>query len=119
MADPLLKPTPPPGLRPETRQWFLATCERWVLEPHHVRLLALCCQAWDEAQTAAALVRAEGVVIVMPSGAKRPHPAARLGNDARAMFTRCLRELDLDLEPPQEVRRRPPNLRSIAGQSRG
>jgi phage terminase small subunit len=107
-------PIPPPGLRPATRRWFLETCQRWELEPHHVRLLAIAAQSWDETQRAAALLRKEGLLITMPSGAKRPHPAARLAGDARATFMRAVRELDLDLEPPSEARR-PAPLRSIAG----
>jgi phage terminase small subunit len=107
-------PTPPPGLRPATRRWFIETCQRWILDSHHVRLLALACQTWDEAQAAAMLVREEGVIITMPSGARRPHPATRVAGDARATFARLVRELDLDLEPPAETRRRPATLRSIA-----
>jgi hypothetical protein len=30
-----MTPKPPAGLRPLTRQWFLDTCARWVLEDHH------------------------------------------------------------------------------------
>lgn len=107
-------PRPPVGLRPATRAWFLETVSRWVLEPHHVRLLGIAARAWDESEAATALVRTEGLLITMPSGARRPNPASRIANEARATFMRALRELDLDLEAPAAARR-PPALRSIAG----
>jgi hypothetical protein len=108
------KHRPPQGLRPTTRKWFLSVVNDWTLEEHHTRLLALAARAFDEAETAEALYRREGLVISMPSGAKRPHPAIRVALEARACFMRALRELDLDLEPPA-VAKRPPTLRSIAG----
>lgn len=112
------RPAPPKGLRPATRRWFNQVVARWELEPHHVRLLSLAARSWDEAEAAAKLIRIEGLIVTQPSGAKRPHPAARVGNEARALFARMIRELDLDLEPPAEVRR-PPTLRSIVGHRRG
>lgn len=105
---------PPAGLRPATRRWWQDVVATWELEPHHVRQLSIAARAWDEAEAAAELVRREGLVVAMPSGAKRPHPAIRISNEARAMFLRAVRELDLDLEPPKEAIR-PPALRSIAG----
>jgi phage terminase small subunit len=108
---------PPRGLLPTTRRWFDEVVERWELEPHHVRLLALACQSWDESQRAAAIVLAEGLIVTMPSGAKRPNPACRVAHEARALFARLLRELDLDVTVPAESLR-PPVLRSVAGRRR-
>ena len=108
------RPAAPKGLEASTKRWFIDTCERWELEPHHLRLLAIAARAWDEAEQASALMRKDGLLITMPSGATRPHPAARMANEARAMFARALRELDLDLNPPAEAKR-PSPLRSIAG----
>ena len=69
-----------------------------MLEPHHVRLLTVAARSWDEAEARAAeLVCVEGPIITMASGAKRPHPAVRIANEARATFIRAVRELDLDL----------------------
>src|SRR5512138_1874129 len=108
---------PPTGLRAATRKWFVEVCARWVLEPHHVRLLAQACRAYDQAEAAAALIRTDGLIVTMPSGAKRPNPAIRIANEARALYARLLRELDLDLEPPTEAQR-PPQLRSMTGRRR-
>jgi phage terminase small subunit len=105
---------PPAGLRAATKRWYLDVSRDWQLEPHHLRLLALAAQSWDEAQSAAELVRRDGLLVTMPSGAQRPHPAVRIGSEAKSLFAKLIRELDLDLEPPAEARR-PPALRSIAG----
>src|SRR5262245_38603074 len=112
--NPPVTAKPPAGLRAATRRWFLDTDATYELDPHHIRLLSVAARAWDEGEAAGALVRKEGLLITMPSGAKRPHPAIRIANEARAVFMRALRELDLDLEPPSEAKR-PPALKSIAG----
>jgi hypothetical protein len=104
----------PKGLTPETRRWFVSVVSDYVLEPHHVRLLGVAARAFDESEKAAALVLSDGLLITMPSGAKRPHPALRIANEARAVYMRAIRELDLDLDaPPAAVQ--PPALRSIVG----
>jgi phage terminase small subunit len=105
-------------LRAATRRWFSDVCETWSLEEHHRRLLVMAARSWDEAEAAAAVIRRDGLVITMPSGARRPNPAIRIANEARAVFMRAIRELDLDLEPPAEAKR-PPALRSIVGQKKG
>ena len=84
------------------------------LEPVDLARLATACHALDRAEQAAAEVRRDGLLVTMPSGARRPHPAVRIEAESRALFLRSLRELDLDAEAiPEAVR--PPSLRSIAG----
>ncbi len=104
----------PVGLRPATREWFESVVAEWELEEHHIRLLTVAAQAFDEAAEATRLVHKEGLVVTMPSGAQRPHPALRIANEARAVFVRALRELDLDVGVAA-LAKRPPSLRSIAG----
>ena len=108
------QPRPPAGLTPATRAWWRDVTSGWELESHHLKLLAICCRAWDEAEAASELVRRDGLTVVQPSGAVRPNPALRIANEARALYARCLRELDLDVQPPADAQR-PPQLRSIAG----
>jgi P27 family predicted phage terminase small subunit len=105
---------PPPHLHSATRHWWRCVVDDYELEPHHVRLLTVAARAWDEADAAADLVRQEGLTVTQPSGAVRPHPAIRIANEARALFMRALRELDLDVDPPATARR-PPPLRSTVG----
>jgi hypothetical protein len=113
------KPAPPKGLTPKTRRWFHEVVERWELESHHVHLLGVASRALDEMKAAERLIDAEGLVVIMPSGARRPNPAVRIANECRAVLMRAIRELDLDISVPAELKR-PPLLRSIGGrQGRG
>lgn len=114
MKRPAATPKPPPHLTAATRQWWQDVVEAYELDSHHIRMLSIAAQCWDEHDTATALVRKEGLVVTMPSGASRPHPAIRIANEARALFLRTLRELDLDMEAPASAKR-PPQLRSIVG----
>ena len=84
----------------------------YVLEPHHIHLLRLCAEAMDRAQQAREILADEGVCFRDDRGNVRAHPAVAIERDARLAVARLLRELDLDLEPPSEPRRRPPALRS-------
>jgi phage terminase small subunit len=113
-SNPQQIPKPPRGLTASTREWYCDTAGRWILEPHHTRLLGIAARAFDEHEAASAIVRKVGLLITMPSGAQRPNPAIRIANEARAMFVKTLRELDLDLEGPADAQR-PPALRSIGG----
>jgi hypothetical protein len=48
----LVGPPQPPGhLSASAQQWWQMTVERFELEEHHLRLLQLCCESWDRAQT--------------------------------------------------------------------
>jgi phage terminase small subunit len=92
--------------------------ERWQLEPHHEKLLTLAAESWDRCAEAREQVRREGLTVATKAGGPRLHPCVRVEQDARLAFARLLRELDLDLEPPAEERKRPPALRSMRGGQR-
>ena len=107
-------PAPPATLQPAGRGLWEAIVSDYDLEPVDLARLATACCAIDRAEAAAAEVRRDGLLVTMPSGARRPHPAVRIEAESRALFLRSLRELDLDAEAiPEAVR--PPALRSIAG----
>ena len=105
----------PRHLRPETRAWWLSVVTGWSLEPHHIKLLTSCAESFDRAAQARQLVDRDGLTVPIASGGCRAHPAVAIERDARLTFARLLRELDLDVAPPQESARRPPTLRSMRG----
>jgi phage terminase small subunit len=82
----------------------------YMLEPHHLRLLQLACEAWDRTQEARAILADQGLMTEDRYGKPKLHPAAGLERDSRLAFARLVRELDLDGEPPPEGR--PPRTRS-------
>jgi phage terminase small subunit len=65
------------------------------LEEHHERLLTAAGEAWDRAQEARTVIEAEGAFYVNRFSEPRAHPAVNVERDARAQFTRIVRELDL------------------------
>lgn len=101
----------PPHLRSATAEWWRSVCRDFILEPHHVRLLTLAAEAWDRCQDAREAVAKDGLTVSTQGGGLKAHPAVGIERDARLAFARLLRELDLDLDAPAELRR-PPALRS-------
>jgi len=87
----------------------------YSLEPHHIRLLTLACEAFDRCTQAREAIAAEGLTIATGDGGCKAHPAVAIERDSRLAFCRCLRELDLDVEPPANSRTAPPALRSNRG----
>ena len=108
-------PEPPAHLSPSARQWWKTTVETYVLLEHHLRLLQLACEAWDEAQKARAQLEREGLTLPGREGGIRPHPCVAIERDARLAVARLVRELDLDTEPPVSERIGPPGLFSNRG----
>ena len=104
----------PNHLKAATRRWFSEIAFTWTLETHHLKLLQAAAEAWDRYQQARALIAREGLTVTTRDGGQKLHPACRVEDAARIAFSRALRELDLDIDPPTEVRR-PPALRSMSG----
>jgi P27 family predicted phage terminase small subunit len=97
-------PQPPAHLSPSARKWWEITVEGYVLQEHHIRLLQLCCEAWDRSQTARAQLDEEGLTVSGREGGVRPHPCIGIERDSRLAVARLIRELDLDTEPPVSER---------------
>lgn len=90
-------PRPPSGLSADGRRFWREVSSRWRLDEPRLRLLRLCCQAWDDGQVARKALRG-GRTVTMPSGATRPHPAVRDELEARRDFARLLAQLGLEEE---------------------
>ena len=105
-------PQPPSHLSPSAAQWWASTVQTSILAEHHLRLLQLCCEAWDEAQKARAQLQEEGLTVPGREGGIRPHPCIAIEHSARLTVARLVRELDLDVEPPPSERVGPPALMS-------
>ena len=107
-------PKAPQHLASDTRQWWRAVVAEYVLEDHHVRLLTLAAETWDRCQQAREILDREGLTYTDRFGQPRARPENAVERDSRIAFARLLRELDLDVDPPEE-RARPPRLRSNRG----
>jgi len=98
----------PGHLKRMTQIWYRRVCGDYKLEPHHLRLLQLCCEAWDRAQEARETIVKEGAIYHTRFDEPRPHPSIAIERDSMTTFARLLRELNLDAEDPPDSR--PPGL---------
>ena len=87
----------------------------WELEDHHARLLVMAGEAWDRAEAAREVIEKDGATFLDRFKQPKVRPEFIVERDSKILFSRLLRELDLDLEPPADERKRPPALRSIKG----
>ena len=94
----------PGHLKPKTKKWWSSVVRDWHLEPHHIRLLTLAAESWDRCQDARELIADEGLTIMDRFNQTRAHPAVAIERDSRLAFARLLRELQLDIEEPEEAR---------------
>lgn len=102
---------PPEHLSAEAREWWRLVTVDFELEPHHVKLLQAAAEAWDRTQQARQAVAQDGITFRDSSGNLKANPAVAIERDARTLFARLVRELDLDGGAPAESRR-PPGLGS-------
>jgi len=100
-------PLPPRHLRPLTRKWWLNVHETHELEPHHVRLLTLACEAFDRAGAAREIISSQGMTYIDRHGQPRARPEIAIERDSRIAFARLVRELDLDVATTPEASRPP------------
>jgi P27 family predicted phage terminase small subunit len=110
-----MSPQPPSHLSPSARQWWVTVVQDYVLQEHHLRLLQLACEAWDESEQAREQLEREGLTVPGREGGIRPHPCVAIRRDARLAVARLVRELDLDTEPPVSGRNGPPPIFSNRG----
>ncbi|RVC45104.1 MAG: P27 family phage terminase small subunit [Mesorhizobium sp.] len=109
MKDGVTAPKPPPHLRQATKKWFKSVCEDYALDAHHVRLLTLAAEAYDQAQTAREVLDMDGQTFTDRFGQPKERPECGILQNARIAFARLIRELALDVDEPADSR--PPRTR--------
>ncbi len=101
------RPKAPAHLQPATAKWWRKVIDDYLLEPHHIRLLTLAATTWDRAEQARSVLDAQGLTYLDRFDAPRARPEVAIERDSRTGFARLIRELDLDVEAPNEGRRAP------------
>lgn len=103
MTDTTTKP--PRHLKAATRRWYAGVVADYALDPHHVKLLILACEALDRYQEARQVLADQGMTYEDRFGAPKPRPEVAIERDSRLGFARLLRELGLDVAEPVEAPR--------------
>ncbi|MBO6725551.1 MAG: hypothetical protein JJ911_07825 [Rhizobiaceae bacterium] len=98
------RPKPPKHLRAPTGRWFTSVVDEYDLEPHHLRLLTRAAEAFDRGEEAREAIAENGLTYTDRFGAPRARPEVAVERDCRIGFARLLRELALDIEPPEAPR---------------
>ena len=96
---------PPGHLKPSTAKWWQQVIDGFDLDHHHVRLLTAAAAAWDRYEQARQTLDSEGITYTDRHGTPRARPEVAVERDSRIAFARLLRELALDVAPPDS---RPP-----------
>jgi hypothetical protein len=89
------------------RRWFRSVCEGYVLEEHHIKMLVHAAECWDRATEARRALEKHGLTFVDRFGCPRSRPEAAIERDQKIIFSRLVRELDLDQVPTPEPGRLP------------
>jgi hypothetical protein len=96
----------PAGLKAPGKRFFKKVMGEYELEDtHDLERLAQACKCLDEIDEGERIIEIEGRFIEDRFKQCREHPAAKSIRDARTLFFRAVRELALDIEPPES---RPP-----------
>ena len=101
------KNSAPPHLRPDTAAWWRTVSTDYALEQHQLRILTLAAEAWDRCTEAREALAKYGPVYVDRFQQPRARPEISIERDSRIAFARLVRELALDLNPPDEPGRPP------------
>jgi len=94
------------------RLWRVVLAD-YQLEDHHLATLRLALEALDRAEQARKFLNENGLTYDDRFAAPRARPEVAIERDSRIAYVRCMRELGLDVEQPDE--HRPPALRGQRG----
>ena len=89
-------PSPPDHLSDDATAWWWEVVRDYALEAHHLKLLQAACECWDRAQLARKAVAVDGLTFTDANGTIKANPAVAIERDARTLFARLVRELNLD-----------------------
>jgi hypothetical protein len=107
-TEPSANPSPPRHLGPAgAALWQRIQSEYQVSDSGGVELLLLAAEATDRASECAAAIEQDGVAIRTKGGLKS-HPLLREETQIRALISRLLGRLGLDVEPVRASAGRPP-----------
>src|SRR5262245_23849347 len=93
-------PRPPRHLTAATRRWWAGVVAEVSLEEHHLRVLTKAAEMWDRAEQAREALATHGLTYQDRFGQPSARPEVAIERNAVICFARMLRELNLDIAPP-------------------
>lgn len=87
-------------LSAEAQNWLSYLSVRFDLEPHEAMLAQQAAQTWDEIVAAKKLVAKHGLVVHTDRGGLKSNPAVAVLKDARLLFARLVKQLDVGVALP-------------------
>ena len=94
-------PQPPAHLAKRGKKLWKSVVENYDLEQHHRDLLQSACEQLDRADSARREIEEHGVILLDRFQQRKQNPAVEVERQAHATFLRCLREMGLDVDPPE------------------
>jgi len=91
-------PQAPKHLQPKTRQWWTAVVKKHKLSEPQCQLLTLAGEAWDRSAQARCSLEQDGLIFHDRFGQPRPRPEINIEKDAKLLFARLLRELQISAQ---------------------
>ncbi len=90
----------PGHLSATARRLYVNVTAQYILEAHHLAILAKCLEAFDRAEAARAIIQRDGILTTSRLGEAKAHPAIAIERDSRSAFMAGIKQLGLDLEGP-------------------
>lgn len=95
---------PPEHLSEYAARWWVGIAKRYEFEAHHYELLTRAAESLDRCRQAREYVDKYGMSYGDPAKNPKMRPECLVQRDQAVLFARLIRELNLDVEPPQETR---------------
>lgn len=88
-------------LRGQTQTWIRDLVRSYTFEPVQLKLLVLAAEAWERTMEAREILKRDGLCVEDRFGQVKKHPATMIERDNRTSFSRLMKQLKLDLDPPE------------------
>ncbi len=99
-------PHAPKHLQPKTRRWWMDVVKKHNLNTAQRHLLTLAGETWERSARARRVLEQDGLIFLDRFGQPRPRPEVEIEKDAKLLFTRLMRELQVGAdELPEWVSR--------------
>jgi phage terminase small subunit len=95
-------PRAPLHLSKKTREWWQRIVEAYEFQDFELRLLTAAGESWDRKEAARQIIEKDGLTYVDRFGQPATRPEVAIERDSRLAFFRCIRQLALSEERPED-----------------